>query len=227
MALAPLVIYLLSRWCFIINNINNKSTSSNCGKGKANKSNNKKETDSALVPQKRGRGRPPGSKNKYRRADHTPEISVEDNRVFINHAMEIFGWSKPDMTDPEQVRKRICDYFELCARDGTKPGVADFASAFKVHRTQVWKWANGIDSAYLPEESRNFIKEVYEILESLLEKQAQTGDVNPIFSIFLMKNHFGYADKKEYILTPQQPLGDTQTQKALEDKLSDIIESEE
>ena len=71
------------------------------------------------------------------------------------------------------------------------------------------------------------IKEVYEILESLLEKQAQTGDVNPIFSIFLMKNHFGYADKKEYILTPQQPLGDTQTQKALEDKLSDIIESEE
>lgn len=152
---------------------------------------------------------------------------MEDNRVFINHAMEIFGWSKPDMTDPEQVRKRICDYFELCARDGTKPGVADFASAFKVHRTQVWKWANGIDSAYLPEESRNFIKEVYEILESLLEKQAQTGDVNPIFSIFLMKNHFGYADKKEYILTPQQPLGDAQTQKALEDKLSDIIESEE
>ena len=32
----------------------------------------------------------------------------------------------------------------------------------------------------------------------------QNGKINPVSAIFLAKNNFGYADKQEYVLTPNQ-----------------------
>ena len=45
----------------------------------------------------------------------------------------------------------------------------------------------------------------------------QNGKINPVSGIFLMKNNFGYADKQEVIVTPNNPLGDTKDTKELQE----------
>ena len=45
---------------------------------------------------------------------------------------------------------------------------------------------------------------LYDMLEALWEDYMMNGKINPVSGIFLGKNHFGYQDKQEYVLTPNQ-----------------------
>ena len=53
------------------------------------------------------------------------------------------------------------------------------------------------------------------------------GKINPVSGIFIGKNHFGYQDKQEVIVTPQSPLGDTKDTKQLEEQYIDSVVDEE
>ena len=183
---------------------------------------------------KKGRGRPKGTGGNKRpdRTDAmTPKTEPGDNRRYLAHSMAMFDWPDVDMKEPEQVRERIGQYLDLCAKDDMKPSVAGLALAFGVDRKTIWAWANGVDSAYLPTESRNFIKKVYQLLNAQMEDYAQNGKINPVAAIFLMKNHFGYVDKQEMVLTPNQQLGDQVSpedlqRKYLEDTAGDYESSD-
>ena len=183
---------------------------------------------------KKGRGRPKGTGGNKRpdRSDAmTPKTEPGDNRRYLAHSMAMFDWPDVDMKKPEQVRERIGQYLALCAKDDMKPSVAGLALAFGVDRKTIWAWANGVDSAYLPAESRNFIKKVYQLLNAQMEDYAQNGKINPVAAIFLMKNHFGYVDKQEMVLTPNQQLGDQVSpedlqRKYLEDTAGDYESSD-
>ena len=48
------------------------------------------------------------------------------------------------------------------------------------------------------------IKKAYILLENLWETYMSSGKVNPVAGIFLGKNNYGYQDKTEYVLTPNQ-----------------------
>lgn len=53
------------------------------------------------------------------------------------------------------------------------------------------------------------------------------GKINPVTGIFLGKNHFGYADKQEVVLTPNSPLGDAKDTKELEERyIESIVEDD-
>lgn len=54
----------------------------------------------------------------------------------------------------------------------------------------------------------------------------QTGKINPVSGIFLMKNNFGYADKQEVVLTPNNPLGDQTTNEELEQRYLESVADE-
>ncbi len=54
----------------------------------------------------------------------------------------------------------------------------------------------------------------------------QNGKINPVSGIFLMKNNFGYADKSEVVLTPNNPLGESRSQAELEQKYLDALPAE-
>ena len=41
-------------------------------------------------------------------------------------------------------------------------------------------------------------------MENLWETYMNSGKINPVSGIFLGKNNFGYQDKTEYVLTPNQ-----------------------
>ena len=56
----------------------------------------------------------------------------------------------------------------------------------------------------LPPEVAVVIKKAYFLLENLWENYMQSGKVNPVAGIFLGKNNYGYQDKTEYVLTPNQ-----------------------
>jgi hypothetical protein len=83
------------------------------------------------------------------------------------------------------------------------------AMALGVDRRRLWEIktgtaVGGTGKQNLPPETLDLIKKAYEILETTMENYANAGKINPVMAIFMMKNHFGYQDKTEYVLTPNQ-----------------------
>ena len=176
--------------------------------------------------EKRGRGRPKGTGGN-KRPDKREAMSVHaepgDNRKYLLHSVKLAKWPKVDMKDPKQVEQRVMDYFTACAEDDMKPSVAGAALAFGIDRATLWKWCNGVESAYIPAESRSFIKKAYLMLNVQMEDYMQNGKINPVAGIFLMKNNLGYADKQEVVLTPNQQGQDEVSPEELKRKyLSDV-----
>ena len=172
---------------------------------------------------KKGRGRPKGTGGN-KRPDSTAQLQPGDNRKYLTHDLKMWDWPDVSMREPEQVKARIGQYFQLCANDDMKPSVAGMALAFGVDRKTLWAWCNGVDSAYIPAESRNLIKKAYQVLNAQMENYMQNGKINPVAGIFLMKSNMGYVDKQEMVLTPNQQLGDQVPAEDLEKKyLEDVV----
>lgn len=62
------------------------------------------------------------------------------------------------------------------------------------------------------------------MLEDLWQEYMQNGKINPASGIFLGKNMFGYRDQQEVVVTPNQPLGEAESNPQLAEKYVDLIE---
>lgn len=184
----------------------------------------KKSTETATeITPKRGRGHPKGVGG-YKRPDSTVQAEPGDNRKYLEHNLKMWNWPQVNMKKPEDVLERVTLYFQTCADDDMKPSVAGLALAFGIERNTLWKWINGVQSDYIPSESRNMLKKAYQILNVQMENYMQNGKINPVAGIFLMKNNMGYQDKQEVVLTPTQQLGEQVPAETLEKKyLEDVI----
>ena len=136
-------------------------------------------------------------------------VDPGDNTRIVQTTMKFFDLPKIDLHDSEAVRQRLGEYFQIYAEADLKPTVAGMACALGVNRQRLWEiktgaMVGGVGKQHLPEETLDLIKKAYEILEMSMENYASSGKVNPVISIFMMKNHFGYQDKTEYVLTPNQ-----------------------
>ena len=135
-----------------------------------------------------------------------------DNTKYIAVSMELACLPAIDLHDPKQVEDRLRDYFNIHMRYDMKPTVVGMAMALGngITRQTLWAIKNDQPSGgagyktALPPEVADSIKKAYLLLENLWENYAQNGKMNPITSIFLGKNNFGYFDKQEYVLTPNQ-----------------------
>ena len=130
------------------------------------------------------------------------ELPEGDNNKFTTFALRMLEMPKIDIRNYEQVQTRILEYFQLCATMDIKPGVAGLAQALGTDRRRLWEMNNGIANKTIPREVHELVKTTYNSLETLMETYTQAGKINPVSAIFLMKNNFGYADKQEYVLTP-------------------------
>lgn len=176
-----------------------------------------------MEQQKRGRGRPPkytkdnpkpkrDEKNpldviqKPKRTDlaNTVEVPEGDNNKYTTFALAIMRLPKINYRNPDELRSRVVEYFQLCADHDMKPGVAAAGLAIGLDRRRLWEIRSGNTHrlADLPQECRDIINGVYDSLEALWENYMQNGKINPVSGIFLGKNNFGYADKQEYVVTP-------------------------
>ena len=138
------------------------------------------------------------------------QVEPGDNTKIVLTNMKFFDMPKVDLHDPEAVRVRLGEYFKIYGEADLKPTVAGMAMALGVDRRRLWAIANDQPTGgngyklNLPPETTDFIKKAYDILETSMENYANAGKINPVMAIFMMKNHFGYQDKTEYVLTPNQ-----------------------
>ena len=133
-----------------------------------------------------------------------------DNSKIVLTNMKFFDMPKVDLHDPDAVHARLCEYFKIYGEADLKPTVAGMAMCLGVDRRRLWAIANDQPTGgngyklNLPQETTDLVKKAYEILETTMENYANAGKINPVMAIFMMKNHFGYQDKTEYVLTPNQ-----------------------
>lgn len=150
----------------------------------------------------RKRGRPKGSLNKTIRKDHDIAAQQEpgENSKFLSHEIKLFNLEKIDINNPVSVKQRVNLYFELCNIDDIRPSVAGLALAFNVSRFVLFDYLNNRNSTIKNLECLHTIKAAYNIINAHYENMMNTGKINPVSGIFLMKNNMGYKDTTDYII---------------------------
>lgn len=141
------------------------------------------------------------------------DIDSSDNTKYLMQGLRIANLPKIDLHDPEQVQNRVNEYYTIVAENDMKPTVAGLANALGMDRQTLWEIRSGHyrfgKVPYgIPEGSSDRIKKAYKIMEELWENYMQNGKINPVSGIFLGKNHFGYQDKQDIVVTPKQPEND-------------------
>lgn len=139
--------------------------------------------------------------------DAALKVEDGDNTKYLMANVELMNMEDIDIKDPDAVRQRINDYFKLYASFDMKPTVAGLGMALGLDRRRLWEIKTGnhtTSTPKLPLEVEDSIKKAYKLMENLWETYMNSGKINPVSGIFLGKNNFGYQDKTEYVLTPNQ-----------------------
>ena len=162
------------------------------------------ETGEEIVKAKK---KPRGGNNFL--TDAALRVEDGDNTKFLMANIELMNMPDIDIKDVVQVEQRINDYFKLYAKHDMKPTVAGLAMALGMDRRRLWEIKTGAlvggqGKQHLPPEVLDSIKKAYFLMENLWETYMNSGKINPVSGIFLGKNNFGYLDKTEYVLTPNQ-----------------------
>ena len=141
--------------------------------------------------------------------DAALKVDDGDNTKYLMVNIELMNMPNIDVMDVGQVEQRINDYFKLYAQNDMKPTVAGLAMALNMDRRRLWEIKTGAlvggqAKQHLPSGVLDAIKKAYFLMENLWETYMNSGKINPVSGIFLGKNNFGYQDKTEYVLTPNQ-----------------------
>ena len=135
-----------------------------------------------------------------------------DNQRYMAVGLQLYQMEKVDLNNPQEVKDRIAEYFRLYAEADMKPTVTGLGMALGVDRRRLWEIASGNyrdkTQAALPFETQDAIKKAYDFLGNLWENYMQNGKINPVSGIFLGKNNFGYQDKQDVVITPNNPESD-------------------
>ena len=130
------------------------------------------------------------------------EMLPGENTKVMNHALAMWEWTRPDMTDPSAVNQRVIDYFTLCAHDDMKPSVEGLAVAFCADRKQIHRWAYEEKNSIIAPEGKDIMRKAYQLLNAQTVDYLQNGKINPVAAIFLLKNNQGYTDQTEVVVKP-------------------------
>jgi hypothetical protein len=135
-----------------------------------------------------------------------PITEPGDNTKYLQVSMRLMQLPDIDLKDPDQVAKRLEEYFTIQAEADLKPTVAGLGLALNgMDRRRLWEIRTGNKTSStpnLPTLTEDLIKKAYKLMENLWENYMQNGKINPVSGIFLGKNNFGYQDKTEYVVTP-------------------------
>jgi len=126
----------------------------------------------------------------------------------------------PVKTD-EELRERLERYFLETLEAGEIPTVEEMCLALGYPRQTIWRWEVGEEGS--TPTRRYLIKKAKEFLASFDAKLVQENKVNPTTYIFRAKNYFGLKDEQEYVLTPNNPLGDIKDSKEIRKRLSEGV----
>ena len=132
--------------------------------------------------------------SKGKRPDKAERVEPGDNARYLKHSLRLANLPPVNMKDPEEVKYRINQYFNICIEDDMKPGVAALAVSFGLDRRDLWRYREG--QIGKNPEVRDLLKRACHLVETQMESYMQNGKINPVSGIFLMKANFGYEDKQ-------------------------------
>ena len=188
------------------------------------------EKELLSAPKRKPTGRPKGSKDTHPRSGRrdlswkgNEALQPGDNARYLQQALTVVQWPQIDIADPKQVQERITLYFNYCLENDMKPGVAGISLALGVDRRTFYNWSVGASRQHT---HTAIIQHAKQMLESLWESYVMNGRINPVSAIFIAKNHFGYRDQSEFVLSPTPATNDDDlTAAELEAKyLSDVAD---
>lgn len=155
------------------------------------------------------------------RAPSVVDLPDGDNNKYTTFALAVMQLPKIDYKNPVELKQRVIEYFQLCADHDMKPGVAAVGLAVGLDRRRLWEIKAGCSQLAMPQECKDIIIGIYDSLEMLWESWTTGGKINPVTAIFLGKNNFGYQDKQEYVVTPNQ-MATTIDPKTIEEKYAEL-----
>ena len=147
-----------------------------------------------------------------------------DNSKFLSTALAVsaIGQTKADLSNVEEVKDRITQYFNLMIELDRKPTMSGLAMALGYSYRRVYEIVNNLpiggmkgDAAkfyghtenHTPQEVKDVITTAYNIMVNLWEDYMSNGKINPASGIFMGKNFYGMRDIVENVVsTPDNPL---------------------
>jgi len=154
---------------------------------------------------------------------HNTSAKADDIRRIGASLLKWYNMEKA-VTD-EEIRERLEMYFVETLKAGEIPTVEEMSLALGYDRATIWKWETGGEGS--TPARRNLIKKAKEFLASFDAKLVQENKVNPTTYIFRAKNYFGLKDEVEYVLTPNNPLGDIKDSGDIRKRLSEGVVGDE
>lgn len=101
--------------------------------------------------------------------------------------------------EPEKVKERLDEFFKYCIENDKKPTVELMQLALGISRQALWVWEHE-DS-----ETGQLIVNAKALINALLTDMTIEGKANPVYSIWLQKNHHNYSDVQQIeLVNPEQ-----------------------
>lgn len=169
----------------------------------------------------------PKQKRPNKSKQMTFNADAGDNTKFTMHKLDLMNLPDVDTHDPEAVKQRIQEYFDITTSYDMKPSIESLAFAFGVSRKTIYNWTHGLESANMPDDCRKLLQRAYDLITSLMSDYMQNGKINPTAGIFLMTNNMDYRDMRNVVLQPEppNPMGDQTSAEELQKRYLDAIES--
>ena len=134
-----------------------------------------------------------------------PPENPEDARRVLSEAL--FWYGMPRAEGEQKITERLQFFFEHCAEAGERPTVEKMALALGYSRKTLWDWKSGTSGS---KTLRDIITKAYDVLAAYDAGMAVEGKMNPVPYIFRAKNFYDMKDTADIVVTPNNPLGDTQ-----------------
>lgn len=126
------------------------------------------------------------------------EIDPTDVRIIARsiNEMRLLGKCKTD----QEVADRIDDYFRFCCETGNRPGIETMALALDIDRVTLFRWSQGQGCS---QERAKIIQTARQAVTAYIEQAMLRGKLNPVSSIFTLKNWSGYRDQYSFEEIPR------------------------
>lgn len=146
------------------------------------------------------------------------------NTEQIQAALMLADLQPVDIDNAQEVEERMNWYlFDYCANSDVAPSISGLALALGVHRKTLWGWKCG---QRRKNTHQKIIQKAYNFVTAGLEQRLLESETTPVSLIFLLKNNFGYDEKKEVTISTKQmyELEEMATPEELEEKYLALTE---
>lgn len=134
-----------------------------------------------------------------RKTAGTSDLSNEDNRKYVSHAVDALAYPTVDIYNEEEVWQRTQIYINSCKRNNQRPSPPGLANWFGISTEELRDWMIEPGTA----EHRRLATRLYEMLRASWADYALQGKIPASVAIFAAKNWFAMSDVSKVSDAPQ------------------------